>query len=355
MDNIGGAEMVVLTLARELHAPVYTTNINQDMIRAMGFSDVTLHSIGTIPINAPLRQQLASLRFRFLNLRDRYDCVIIAGDWAISGAVNHNALWYVHSPIRELWDSYRYVRNEMVPWYKRPFFDLWVRVNRRMNRSHVHQAKAYVCNSENTRARLKNFLEVDGEVIHPPVDTGAYHYRPHEGYWLSVNRLINHKRIEVQLEAFKNLPHERLVIVGSYEQSNTFTSYAESILNNLPPNVTVISWVPREQLLLLYGGCIGCITTARDEDFGMTAVEAMASGKPVIAPNEGGYRESIVPGETGWLLDSVSGDALTHAIIHAKSRASGCRKACEARAQQYDTKHFIAAIKEQLAHIAHRT
>lgn len=103
MDNIGGAERVGLTLARELNADLYTTNIDKDKIKKMGFDDVRLISIGSIPINPPFRQQAALHKFRHLNLGKKYDFYIIDGDWAMSSAVNNKPnLWFVHSPIREI-------------------------------------------------------------------------------------------------------------------------------------------------------------------------------------------------------------------------------------------------------------
>ena len=116
MDNIGGAEKVALILARELKASIYSTNFNKQMISKMGFSDIPLISIGKIPLNPPFRQQAALFKFRKLNLGKKYDFYIIDGDWAMSGAVNHRPnLWYVHSPIREIWDLYKYTRQNTVP------------------------------------------------------------------------------------------------------------------------------------------------------------------------------------------------------------------------------------------------
>ena len=118
MDNIGGAEIVGLTLARELNADLYTTNIDQEKIDKMGFPDIKPISIGRVPINAPLRQQMALWKFRRLNLGKKYDFYIIDGDWAMAGAVHNKPnMWYVHSPIREIWDAYKFTREHMVtPW-----------------------------------------------------------------------------------------------------------------------------------------------------------------------------------------------------------------------------------------------
>ena len=103
MDNIGGAEKVTLTLAKELNADIFTTNINKKKIKKMGFHNLNIKSIGKIPINAPFRQQAALYKFRKLNLKNKYDFYIISGDWAMAGAVNNRPnLWYVHSPIREI-------------------------------------------------------------------------------------------------------------------------------------------------------------------------------------------------------------------------------------------------------------
>jgi len=89
MDNIGGAEKVTLVLARELKADIYTTNINIEAVRNMGFYEVKIKSIGRVPINAPFRQQIALHKFRKLDLKNKYDFFIIGGDWAISSAVKN--------------------------------------------------------------------------------------------------------------------------------------------------------------------------------------------------------------------------------------------------------------------------
>ena len=102
LDNIGGAEIVTLTMAREFNADIYTTNINKEKIEKMGFIDVIprIYSIGKVPTQAPFKHQLTFWKFRYLNLKEKYDFFIISGDWAMSGAVNNYPnLWYVHSPL----------------------------------------------------------------------------------------------------------------------------------------------------------------------------------------------------------------------------------------------------------------
>jgi len=347
LDNIGGAEIVGLTLARELKADVYTTNIDKTKINKLGFDDIAIHSIGKIPINAPFKQQLALWRFRKLNLKNKYDFYIIDGDWAISGAVNNKPnLWYVHSPIREIWDLYKFVRQNSVPWCFRYVFDLWVKYNRYLNKKYIKHVDHLVCNSKNTQKRVEKFLGRKAEVVYPPIDTKKYHYGKNGDFWLSVNRLMVHKRIDMQIEAFKKLPGEKLVIVGSYERSRHFIKYAKYIYTIKPDNVVIENWISDQELIRLYAGCKGFITTSLDEDFGMAPVEAMASGKPVIASNEGGYKETVIDQVTGRLIDDINEDKIVQAVSDVGRDIEKYRDPCIDRAKSFDTEIFIKKIKK---------
>ncbi|MBP7708094.1 glycosyltransferase [Candidatus Pacearchaeota archaeon] len=351
LDNIGGAEIVALTLARELGADFYTTNVDPKKVIKMGFEDLLprIYSVGKVPINAPLRQQMTFLRFRFLKLRKKYDFYIIDGDWAMSAAVNHHPnLWFIHSPIREIWDLAEYTKKNTVPRLLRPFYDLWVRINRYYNRKYSQSVDIPISNSINTQNRVKKFLKINSGLIYPPINTSDYQYRKGQGYWLAVNRLISHKRVDLQLKAFSRLPKEKLIIVGSYEQSKHFRAYANYCKKIKPKNVEILSWVDRDKLLELYSSCKGFITTSLDEDFGMTPVEAMASGKPVIAPNEGGYKETVVNNRTGVLIDDIDENKLFEAIKRVGKNPEKYKEACLKQARKFDVKRFIEEIKKEI-------
>jgi len=347
MDNIGGAEVVGLTLTRELKADFYSTNIDVEKIEKMGFKNLNMISIGKVPINAPFRQQMALFRFRMLDLGDEYDFYIMDGDWSMSGVVNNKPnLWYVHSPIREIWDLYEFTRQNNIPPLQRPAFDLWVKFNRHLNKRYLKHVENLACNSRNTCTRVKRYLGREGKVVYPPIETSRFHYNTNGDFWLSVNRLISHKRVDIQMKAFASMPDEKLIVVGCYERSKHFREYARYIEGIKPRNVEILNWVSQNDLLNLYSDCKGFITTSKDEDFGMTPVEAMASGKPVIAPNEGGYKETVIHGKTGILIDDIDPQKLCKAVKEIGINPERFRSECLRRAREFDTGRFINRIRE---------
>ncbi len=355
MDNIGGAEIVDLILAKELKADIYTTNIDKEKIKKMGFTTDNIISIGKIPINAPFRQEIAYWKFKRLNLGKKYDFYIIAGDWAVSSALHNKPnLWYVYSPKREIWDLYEFTKKENVPWYKGLIYDFWVIVHRYLDKKDIKEINEVITISENVKNRVKKYLNRDSIVIYPPIETKRYNYKKTGDYWLSVNRLINHKRVDLQIKAFQKLPDEKLIIVGSYEQSKHFRKYADYIKCIKPGNVEIRSWVDDKELIELYVNCKGFITTSMDEDFGLTPIEAMASGKPVIAPNEGGYKETIINGKTGILIDNIDVDKLVKAIELLGKNPKKYKNNCINQAKKFDKEVFVKKIKKLIDEIKNR-
>ncbi len=391
MDNIGGAEMVVLAMARGLDADVYTTSLDPQKIKAMGYEDVIprITSVGSVPKMAPFRQQLALLKMRMLDankaLRKRrkaegsgkgtetYDFFIIGGDWAVGAAVkNKPNLWYVHSPLNELWYFNKWIRETLLEPWKRPLFDIFTWFNRWMTRQYAKHVGIWVTNSINVRERAKEYYGKDSTVINPPVIMSKSESLPSKGYWLAVNRLFSHKRVEIQMKAFAKLAaesaegmSERLIVVGSYEKGTAqFEKYKSYIDSIKPANVEIKHWVDAPELSKLYAECKGFITTSKDEDFGMSAVEGLASGKPVIASNEGGYRYIVVDGKMGMLVNFIDAPAEDAAALDKNSvvLAEAIRKvsenlrqnpdmykeACLARAREFDVIVFIQKIKDQI-------
>jgi glycosyltransferase involved in cell wall biosynthesis len=143
------------------------------------------------------------------------------------------------------------------------------------------------------------------------------------------------------------MPKEKLLLVGGYSAGDHAEAYQKK-LADIPPNVKVLGSVDEKKLRELYSTCKGFITTAIDEDFGLTPVEAMAAGKPVVAVGEGGYLETIKPEVTGELVEPDVKDIIK-AIVKVSKNPLKYRKACEERAKEFSEEIFIKKIKEEIS------
>src|SRR5207253_1779943 len=153
----------------------------------------------------------------------------------------------------------------------------------------VSHADRIVAISENVRRRVARYYGREAEVVYPPVATSRFRFQEVGDAWLSVGRLYPEKRIDLLFEIFRRLPKEKLILVGGYAAGDRAADYLARL--NPPPNVTMMGEMPDEALVDLYATCRGLVTTAVDEDFGITPVEAMAAGKCVLATGEVGPRD----------------------------------------------------------------
>jgi len=139
------------------------------------------------------------------------------------------------------------------------------------------------------------------------------------------------------------MPDQNLIIAGGFSKGDHAQKYTKQLLRNLPDNVSVLGEIPEEELINLYAHCKGLVCTALNEDFGLTPLEAMASGKPVVAVNEGGFCETVTE-DTGRL---VNPDPLAIInAVHEVSRApESFQKACRAQAKKFDISVFTEKMK----------
>ncbi|HEY3422921.1 MAG TPA: glycosyltransferase [Methanocellaceae archaeon] len=346
---IGGGEKLVLTLARHLNADIITTNVDYDLISRMGFDDVRVISLGTLTGIEPLKQIQATWKFAACDFRGKYDFYIFSGNWAHHASKRHRPnLYYCHAHVRVFYDlkeqTVKALRNPL----KRLLARAWIYAHSYYDKRSIARVDRIVANSRCIARRIKKYLGRESVVVYPPSDTSRFEYAGDEGFWLSVNRLFPEKRIEVQLGAFARMPDQNLVIIGGGDRGEYSGSYARMIKENLPPNVRLVSDLPEEKLIEYYGRCRGFIATSENEPFGMAAVEAMASGKPVIAVNEGGFVESVLDGRTGRLI-RCSEDELIRAVREVGRYAADFRDACIARSKKFDVSAFFSAMDALIA------
>ena len=342
---IGGGEKTVLTLAQALDADVVTTDINKEKVEKMGFKEVNIISLGETVKIPPLKQISASFKFARCDFSDKYDFFILSGEWVVFAARKHHPnLWYCYTPVRafyDLYDTFLGRQSSIV----RQFFKLWVAIHKPMYRHCAESVDRIIAISENTKKRIENYFHRDSTLIYPPIDISNYTFKCFGDFWLSVNRLYPEKRLELQIDAFRQMPEEELIIVGGYAKGDHASKYAERIRHNLPENVELRGEVTDKELSDLYAQCKGYITTAMDEDFGMTPIEAMAAGKPVIAVKEGGYLESMVDGVTGMLVEADV-ESIIKAVGIISKEPEVYKDAGMERAKSFDKSVFIKKMKE---------
>jgi len=332
---VGGGEKTVLHLAQALNADIITTDT--DALRVLS-PQTRIHSLGRTIKIPPLKQISTSWYFSQADFRDAYDFYIFTGNWShYASGIHQPNLWYCYTPVRAFYDLYQTFLGRQDP-VTRQVFRAWVHGHRWFDQRSVRNVDQIVTISETTRQRIRQYHGRNASVLYPPVETSRFLCKEYGDYWLSVNRLYPEKRIELQIEAFRKMPDENLVICGGYAAGDHAAGYARKLMNNAPENVTFRGEVSETELTELYSRCRGLVCTALDEDFGLTPVEAMASGKPVVAVDEGGFRETVIPG-TGMLVPADV-TSIMDAVQIIAPHADEYKDACIKRAAAFDIQNF---------------
>jgi len=305
--------------------------------------NVKVIDLGRLASRPVLRQVQASLRFAGADFDD-YDFYFFSGNWSRCAGKSHRPnIFYCHTPVRAFYDFKTRYLSELPP-PQRLLARAWIAVHSRWDRETIGHMDQIVANSENVKGRIKRYYGRESTVVNPPVATAKFRFDEVGDYWLSVNRIRPEKRIDLQIEIFRRLPAEKLLIVGDIAREVTARAVVSQL--KIPTNVQLTGAVHQKRLADLYAKCKGFITTAVDEDFGMTPVEAMASGKAVLATDEGGYRETVIDGATGWLLP-IDADAFASKIKSLdEGRLKAMKDKCIARAREFDEGRFIERMRE---------
>jgi glycosyltransferase involved in cell wall biosynthesis len=341
----GGAERLTLTLAQGFpRADLCVASHNQKAIPDTLIAGLTIINLQANAHSIPWRiiKSLRAFSNKTRFLKD-YDWVLYGGNYSVSAVQNHISgrnIHYCHTIPRFCYDLRDYYLNRC-PYWQRPLLKLL------MSYVQAHYVKAIdkmdliIANSENVRARIRHYLGKESVVIHPPCDTERFKWIGQQDYYLSTARLEPFKRVDRIVEAFRQMPDKRLLIASGGSEFSRLQRLAADA-----DNIHFTGWVTEDQMRLLVGNAIATIYIPIDEDFGMSPVESMAAGKPVIGVAEGGLLESVINNETGLLFSSQSiSDALIAAVQNLTARrALIMRAACEARAQSFSKAIFLDAM-----------
>ncbi|KPA11502.1 Glycosyl transferase, group 1 domain protein [Candidatus Magnetomorum sp. HK-1] len=274
---------------------------------------------------------------------ENYDTVFYSGSYAPL-SVNHHSkglnIYYCHTPPRFLYDQ-KELFLSFIPFWQKPIYKAFLHYYQKYYQDSVAKMDVIIANSINVKKRIKRFLGMDAIVVYPPCDTSKFKWQGQQDYYLSTARMDSLKRVDVIIKAFLNMPEKKLIVI-----SNGCIKKNQNLARNAK-NICFLEQVSEKKLLELIGNCIATVYVPIEEDFGMSPVESMSAGKPVIGVAEGGLTETVIHNKTGLLLDS---DCLEKNIIKAvmeinASKALKMREACEKRASLFDIKSFTNNIK----------
>lgn len=349
----GGGERLVLTLAEAIRADVM-----------FGYKTAESYDAATFPrtcvdlgLPATLRRpgiRAASLAVRFSLARGHahgYGTRIysgVAAPFAAPKAGEGKNVLYCHTPPRFLYDQRDHFADRAG---QDPARRLALDRFRAGYEAAVERMDVIVANSRTVQERISTYLGKSSTLVYPPCDLEAFRWIEQGDFYLSTARLTPLKRVDKIVEAFRTMPDRKLVVASAGEDLERLKALAADA-----PNIVLLGWVSDRQLTDLLGRAIATIYVPVEEDFGMSPVESMAAGKPVIGVAEGGLRETIVDGQTGTLLKpGFTADDLAHPVsLLTPERALAMRSACETRAELFSRARFVAGMKAAWLKVACR-
>jgi len=397
LKEYGGAERVLQALSELFpEAPIYTAFYVADSPAGEAFAKKQIITSGLNKIlqwknlYSPLRF-LTPLIWESFNFKG-YDLVISSASWYITKSIITHPptvhICYCHTPPRWL-----YGYQTAVEWKRflpiRIYGQILAHFLRQYDYLAAQRVDYFIANSQNTKERIKKFYRRNAEVIYPPVylatkkETSPSFLRPApsasgfsgqrdnmEGkqqigimgalekgnasflsnsqppipnYYLVVSRLESPKNIDLAIKACNKLK-ENLWVVGTGGQEE----YLKSIAG---PTIKFLGGVNDSKLSNIYKNCKALICTATDEDFGITPVEAMSFGKPVIAFRGGGYLETVADGKTGIFFDESTVESLTEKLKNFKTEKFNpvdCRKQADKFSKENFKRKISKLINKQI-------
>lgn len=308
IEGVGGAQKVISDYG------VYLQNRGYDIeIFTQRYDPSTAYpAFKEMKVNllSPKNKLFVPFIYLFKKFKD-FD-VVLANDWPTNFASirNKNVMWICYSPKRDFYDlrEYYFKRASLK---KKALLTLKRILFKKIDDISVKKMRKIATNSGNVKKRVRKYHKTDSEVCYHGISYEKYKQGKYNNYLLSVARLEKPKRVEAIIKSMKYVKSKkvRLYVVGDGPDKEKIKRLCEDY-----ENVRFLGRVSEKKLIGLYANCLGAISVPVNEDWGLIPLEAAASGKLVIGADEGGLKESVINGETGFLLDEVSPRSIAEKI-----------------------------------------
>lgn len=344
LSQDGGAERV-LKAFHEIwpEAPIFVLFHDESKIKDFSNADVRQSFISKLPFNKTRYQwylpwmPLATERH---NLHE-YDVVLSSTSAFAKGVLtrpNTLHISYCHTPTRYLWtDTHEYLEELRYNRLIKSFLPPLIHKLRLWDQMSVDRVDHFVANSYTVKNRIHKYYRRDAKVIYPPVDTHLFKISADVGdYFLAGGRLVPYKKFDLLIKVFNRLGY-KLKIFGVGPELNKLKKLAKS-------NIEFLGGVTDQEKAELMSHAKAFLHP-QVEDLGITPIESMASGRPVIAYPVGGVTETVIHGETGVYFPEQTWESLLDTVLHFNHENWDSGKIRE-YSQKYSVENFKEKIKK---------
>ena len=330
-----------------------TSHPDAEGTRRLAGRTVTTSFIQRLPFGARHPQLWLPLLPRAaeqLDLRG-YDLVISNSHCVAKGVITspdclHIA--YIHSPARYAWDL-QHTYASSVPWPLRYWWRRNMHQFRMWDAVSAQRPDVLACNSAFIARRIAHAWRREAHVIYPPVDVEDFTPAgDREDIYVTASRMVGYKQMPLIAEAFATMGTRRLCMIGDGPDLARVKAIAAR-----SPNIEVIGHATRPELIRRLRSARAFIFAA-EEDFGISPVEAMACGTPVIAFGTGGAAETVIDGVTGLLFHQQTAAGVIDAVKRFEAgpnlESSACRMQAEVFSPRLFRAQFTALVTDALNH-----
>jgi glycosyltransferase involved in cell wall biosynthesis len=344
----GGAEKVLQVLTRMYpDAPIFTLLYDSENIeKNYKNKDIQASIIQKLPGGVKHYKwymPFMPMAVEFFDLRE-YDVVISSTSSFAKGVITAPDtlhICYCHTPTRYLWsDTHQYINELKYNKFFKKIIAFALNYVRIWDRLAADRVDKFLTNSKTSLKRIKKYYKRDAKIIYPSIRMEDFKIaEKHEDFFLAGCRLVPYKRIDRVIEAFSEMPDKKLKIFGNGSDLERLLALAKG-----HSNIQFLGRISDERRKELYSKCIAFINPQL-EDFGITPVEAMASGRPVIALGKGGSLESIVKGKTGIFFKEADSENIKKAVQEVY-KIKWDSKEIREHSKKFSEERFVSEFKD---------